>query len=332
LLIAVVATAWKIRDARAKIAQKHQALGSAKEVLVAKQGILDQSREQRQTAAIEWNSINKVELKQWMENAKMMQEQEKFQLDECRKFKAQTEEAIAELNEEHIQILSLLKTLQDDVAEGTAENDIIEQRLNNEMQIAEQVLQKKFERHWQRIESANMNIAKELRDTLVETSRRQQLVEDMDREIEANIKKIQSLTVEKEEKLGTKELIAVQIVKVEDRYRELQEKKNSLMKSIAGLKQEKQDHLDDFEKRSKTYNAKIEKEQRRQMIVGVIDDGDSSTMETHNASIDEIKSITSEMSSSLSGSDVKAEKIIFEGSMICDSSDDSSSTKKRQKK
>lgn len=319
--------AWKIKDIRGKIEQKQQSLDLAKEVCENKMEALNQSRDQRQTAVIEWNSINLDELKQTMENAKMMQEQEKIDLEELENLKLQTEEALLELNVAQSQTQDKLKALQDEVVEGIGANNIKEQRLNNEKQIIEQILKTKFNRHCQRIEEANMHIAKELRDTLDEKARRQKLIAEMNNSIRENSQKIQSLTLLKADTILVKDEIAEEIQKALSGNQALKDKKEHLKKSIDGLKLEKQEQLNDFAKTSKNYNSRIRKEQRRQTVEGVIDDDNASV--TTN---DDMKSVSSEISSSISGSNVKVEKVNFNKHMLNSSTDTNSTTQKRQQK
>lgn len=323
MFVSVVAMALKIKDVHEKINQKQQSLESSKEEHLNKIEALKQLREQRQNFAIELNSINVDELKQWMENAKVTQEQKKFELEELCDLKVRTEEAIRELDERNVKSHEILKALQDEVAEITATNSIKEQSFNNEKQIIEQVVQTKLEHHCQRIFNANMDVARELRDVYNESIRMEQVIAEKTREMQENMQKIAELADVKAEKIRVSAQVAEEIEKASTGSRELQLKKEHVMKLIEDLEKEKQEQLKQFEKAKKNYNARLKREQRRQTMVGAIDNNSSV------ASTNEHKSFVSEMSSSLLGSQVKAEKTEFEISMMDTSEGDTSSSKKR---
>ena len=290
-----------------KVVQEKQNLESQiKEVLESKMEILNQAREKCHEASLKKSSIDFEGLKQLKDDSSTALERKKLEINEIRENMLQTEDAIVKLNEEIQQGREELKFLQTEMTEIDAANVIKEKRGIREKNMFEDFLQSKFDALSDRIVNGNINLAREVAALLNFFDEIENAKQDLSKEINQNIENVIYSTEKSVETVRRIEKMEeeMEIISVDSRV--LMEQNEKLIKSIENMRNEKQEMIEDYGITAEICKGKIQKEEQRQAVLGVVDDDKSG-----KSSSDEMKSLGSGTSSFMSGSNVRAERINF---------------------
>ena len=290
-----------------KVVQEKQNLESQiKEVLESKMEILNQAREKCHEASLKKSSIDFEGLKQLKDDSSTALERKKLEINEIRENMLQTEDAIVKLNEEIQQGREELKFLQTEMTEVDAANVIKEKRGIREKNMFEDFLQSKFDALSDRIVNGNINLAREVAALLNFFDEIENAKQDLSKEINQNIENVIYSTEKSVETVRRIEKMEeeMEIISVDSRV--LMEQNEKLIKSIENMRNEKQEMIEDYGITAEICKGKIQKEEQRQAVLGVVDDDKSG-----KSSSDEMKSLGSGTSSFMSGSNVRAERINF---------------------
>lgn len=302
--------AQKINETRNVIVEKQDLLDSANEELAIKGGSLTRTREYREALEAQVSEHDMERLKQKLEKLKVEQEEKQAELDFLHNEVHLTEATVRDENAKKIDAEKDLIEIQNEVADVMDKNAILEQRIENEKNIAHQMILSKFAKHEQQIHRANVNLAVELRSQMEEKAVNEGKLEELGLMQSNVIKDIEALKDAMTQKKAAKDEMAEQIVKVSERNQTLQEAKNVLLRTFIDVKKMKADAKEEADKSASGYEKKIKKQKRKQTLFGVDDDNSS------KKSSDEVDSSLSQISSSLLDTDVgPLEKIDLETSV-----------------
>lgn len=114
-------------------------------------------------------------------------------IDGLRQEIEQVDATISGLNQEKTEKEDNLKSLHADANEQKRNNAVLNQRVEGEIKIAQQILKTKINEHAHRVETANFNLVKELRNIIDQETGNNKLLGEMTRELEDNKLKCQEL-------------------------------------------------------------------------------------------------------------------------------------------
>lgn len=309
-----------------KVAEEKQNLELLiKEVYEIKLEILNQAREKCHTASLKKSSIDFDGLNQLKDSSTAALEQKKLEINEIRDNMVQTEDAIAKLNEEFKQGQEELNLLQTEITGVAAANITKETQVLHEKNMFEDHLQSMYDEQSDRIVNGNINLAREVVAVLNILDENESIKQDLNKEITMNIEKENNFAEESVKIASAIEKLEEEIETISE-SRILIEQNEKLIKGIEDMRKEKQEMIQDYGISSEICKAKIQKEEQRQTVLGVVDDDKSG-----NVSSDELKSLASMTSSYTSESNVKAERINFNLSVVSSSSEQPSKKDKKRK-
>lgn len=285
----------EINEARAVAAQNQEILNSTNDVLAKKTEELVKVREQRELNESQLKEFDVEALKKKIETVKNMIElKQNFIKDICDD-KEKVHSEIQMLTLKKSEALEELKAKQINFSELTANQEILQQRVENDKKIVVQMVQTKLTRKTERVEKANFNIATSLRQMLERQAELEKLAEKLARDKEQKGLLVLRLQNVKAEKLKQNQEIAVKVTDLSTHCSKLNEKKMFVTQKIEEVKakslvvqQEIKDNIHDFE-------LKFQKEIRRQTLAGSFNDD-----KTSEKTSDEAESVAlSKMSSSI---------------------------------
>lgn len=270
----------KIKATAEKIEEDKQEIATNEDLQDTKQKELDEIREKNQTAAIECSEIDLDELKQLKDDSEIAQEQERHELEETIKKRAETEAAIRQLVDDGKKQQIRLNALKNDIAQEANSIALKQQRLDHDKKLFDQLLKSKIDSQQQRIGKANENMAGELTALMQkkeaiakESTELNEKADEGDHkivEMTAEIEQIKCSIEEIEEKIKTTEV---------NTDEELMKQKEKLIQTVENLNKEREKLTKEINHATAKFNAKVEREKRKQAI-DVLVEGEKSGNES----------------------------------------------------
>lgn len=281
----------KIAEACKTIEEKQQMMDSANEALDKKIEILKQTRECRVLLESRVQELDIEGLKENLKKALMIHEEKANQLRDVKDEINRTDEHGRQLNDQKIQAETKLLALQNDIAEGNAGNEILDQKTNDGKNIAEKVLKMKILRKQNRIEQANLNLVTELQARIHKRDEIASANAELMSKKQAKLDEIENLKRDNQENVNINNELAGQLQSISIDISVGEDRKKELKAKLQAAKQKMREAKENAKKSFDSYDKKVKKDKRKQALYGFVDDDKASTKSSDEALSDISSSI-----------------------------------------